>query len=148
METILLILSFLALHYPNGLFRDTARRYENMCLSDKDFQYTLDNLLPLEYGSFLRTKMNAGMNPILLKPLSIISAIASIFLALLPLFQLLSWKWYWIILLNLVFSFVISQILAFVTTPNMKIYQLGTLSAKAITYLILGLVFYSISFIF
>ena len=52
------------------------------------------------------------------------------------------------ILLNLVFSFVISQILAFVTTPNMKIYQLGTLSAKAITYLILGLVFYSISFIF
>src|SRR5690606_16148600 len=98
METILLILSFLALHYPNGLFRDTARRYDNMCRYDKDFQYTVDNLLPLEYGSFIRTKMNAGMNPILSKPLGIISALVSIFLALLPLFQLLSWKWYWIVL--------------------------------------------------
>ena len=151
MENFLLIASFLALHNPFGLFRDTARRFENFAKygsEDNFLNYCLKNNIDIYEATKIKFNMTNSNNPILKLPLVSISMIISSFFALLPLFKLLSWKWYFIVLLNIVFTFVISQILAFIITPRMKIYDISQLYIRTAVYTLIGLLFYGISFLF
>ena len=93
MEKFLLICSFVALQNPFGLFRDTARRFENFAKygsEDNFLDYCLKNNIDLHEATKVKLNMNNANNPILRLPLVPISMGVSLFVGLLPLFRLLT----------------------------------------------------------
>lgn len=141
MEKLLFILSFLSLHYPLGLFMDTSRRFERFRSFNNDGKF--ENYC---YENNIFAKMYSG-NPFTTSPLFYIALLSSYVLSYLPLMNLLTWKWYLLLPLNIFFS-LLGFIVAFLSTKHMTIYSVRKLNSKSIMFLILGIVLYLISHYF
>lgn len=145
MEKILLIASILLLHYPAGLFRDTARRFKRMQLSDNDFDYKVQNYIPLEQG--VRTKHGIGneLNPIYNFSGSIIAFFSGLILSFFPLKEFLNVNWLFLILINFIIFAIVSPTIAFISTPVMTINSRQQLKRKTIFFTIIGIALYALA---
>ncbi len=127
MKTILFIFSLTLLHYPLGVFKDTLRRYNRIKLHGNEEVYEIKNgIIP-----------NMENNPIYNFEGIYISLLGAFVLALYPAFKVMSFSWFFIILINVLISLFISQILAFITTPFMSIKNRNQIGKEA--YLSVGL---------
>lgn len=135
MVTILLIISFLALHYPLGLFTDNIRRYERFK------QYNTDGA----FGNYCRENgmsigtILSGKNPFTKLPTYFLAVLSGFVLPYFPLQELLSWKWYFLIPINIVIA-KSSSLLAFFIMGHMKIYSISRLNITTILFIIFGII--------
>jgi|SRR5690554_154380 len=150
----ILINSFLTLHYAFGLFKDTARRYDRMCYYGNNSKYDVENFIVSNYWikytrSFIGYEHpEDATNPIYRNKSISLAFISSVFLSLLPLFAIFDWKWYMLIPINLLFSMLVSPMIAFLTIPPLTIYSKYRLTISTIIYSIIGVALYGISFLF
>ncbi len=134
MQTLLLISSILAYHYPSGLYRDTDRRYKRMKYYGKNFNYDIKNgINPLD------------KNPIFRFPLALVSFAVGVVLPLFCLRELFGLNWVLTIIINIAIYLTIGPLLAFITTPHMAIFSKNQLKQKALIFIIAGIILYAIS---
>ena len=145
METILLIGSILSLHYPVGLFKDTARRFKRMVYYDKALEYKIQNEIPLESGIMSKYELSSETNPIFNFPFAIISFFSSFIFALFPMFKLIDYNWLIVLIINTLFSLFLAPTLAFISTPHMTINSKQQLKRKAIIFISVGILLYAIT---
>lgn len=143
METTLLTLSAICFYYPLAMLHDTARRYDNMCKAGLDASYTSYNNLDPAYGMLVQHGLPAGINPLLGNIFHYTLIIIAILLPLLPLFKAFEWQWYYIILLH-IFILIVSPVLVLWLQIGMYIYTVSEVKVRAVTSIILGIIFYVI----
>ncbi|WHF52389.1 hypothetical protein QGN23_03695 [Chryseobacterium gotjawalense] len=134
MEIILLSISFLTLHYPLGLFTDNVRRYERFKQYNKDGafgDYCRENGIGV--GTII-----SDNNPFTKLPIYFLAVLSGFVLSYFPLQELLPWKWYFLIPLNIVIA-KSSSLLAFFIMGQMKIYSIRKLNITSIISIIFGI---------
>ena len=133
MTTLLLIASIIAYHYPSGLYRDTQRRYNNMRNTGNNIDYDIINhIFPFDE------------TPIYKFPFAKASLLIG---AIFPIFCLVQLNIHWLlaVIINIFLYLFVGPTLAFIFTPNMRIYSKNSLKSMAITSIVIGLAFYLIA---
>ena len=125
MATVLFLLSAILFHLPSGIYKDTFRRYKRMELynPDKAFSFEVQNGNPLENNSITGLVL-----------------LSSLLLALIPLILGLDFHWIIIIIANILFSYFIAPMIAFVVYPKDAIYTNKVLKLKTIQYIGLAVI--------
>lgn len=133
METTLFVLSFIALHFPAGLLKETDRKYKRMKHFGNNHSYDAEN------------RFNPQSSPITQLPFFGLALISSFGLALFPLFKIFDLHWFWLILINIAFSLIVSSWISFILFPEKTIMGKSSFKTFTIGFVLIGIILYSIT---
>jgi hypothetical protein len=133
METLLLFLSFIALHFSAGLIKEIDRKYKRMRSYGKSANYDFENQITSQSSSITQFPMFG------------LSLISSLLLSLLPLFKLIDLNWIWLILINIGFSLFVTSWISFIIIPENLIFGKKQFKKISVSITLIGISLYFLS---
>ena len=130
METILLLLSFISLHFSAGLLKEIERKYKRMKYYGSSAVYDFEN------------QITSQDTPTANFPMVGLSLISSLFLALFPLYNLIDLDWYWLIIINIGFSLIATPFIPSIIFPEKLIIGKKEFRKISINLTLIGIFLY------